>query len=53
MSQFKMSEFNDQKLYLENCEYDGAYIEIGLKGSENTKKNTPSNLNSSTVNPLS
>ena len=48
-----MDTYNEMTLNLENCEYPGACIEIGLKGIPSTAKTPLSasqkSLNSSTV----
>ena len=42
------NEFKTIKLPLQNCKYEGAFIEVGLKGTINQKAKTPTAAGSET-----
>ena len=46
LSKFGDGEFNMMTLSLRNCQYEGAYVEVGVKGVPNPKAASPS------ANPL-
>lgn len=49
LTNYGLNESKIMKLPLEKCEYEGAYIEISIKGTEAKSKSTPKTGNTSSI----
>ena len=49
---FKRDDYNNVKLMLGSCEYEGAFIEVGVKGTESKGNTSSGNLNATAISPL-
>ena len=48
LSKFGIADFETHQLYLTDCEYEGAFIEVRLKGAEKRRQSTKNNTNAAT-----